>query len=61
MSLVSWQTAGEYLEDHSILYHSQLARRNSETSKVNVPQLIDHEDPDNGEVIDSSWRSDTPH
>ena len=61
MSLVSWQTAGEYLEGHSILYPSQLARRNSEISKVYAPQLIDREDPDNGEVIDSSWRSDTPH
>ena len=35
-------------------------RRNSEIGKVYVPQwLIDPKDPDNGEVIDGSWRSDT--
>ena len=43
-----------------ITLHNWL-RSNSKIGKVYVPQLlIDCEDPDDGEVIEGSWRSDTP-
>ena len=43
-----------------ITLHNWL-KRNSEIGKVYVPQsLIGSEDLDNGEVIEGSWKSDTP-